>query len=278
MVVSRAGLVVIASATVLTAVIFTLYPDLDLAISAAFFDPARGIFPAQNDRFLAGFRFVTSWAIAIGIAVPSIALIGKMLFPSRPALLPGRAMLLILVSIALGPGLLVNAGLKENWNRPRPGAVQEFGGEMAFKPWWDAGGQCRRNCSFVSGESAAAFAMLAPAALVSAPWQMTAIGAATLFGAMMGFLRVAFGGHFFTDVLFAGALSALLVWILHGWLYRWRSRALSDSKIEDALGDAGRHARAGLAAIGQRLGAAGSVVAAGISSRLGRVPGAASRR
>ena len=277
-VVSRAGLVVIASATVLTALVFTLYPELDLTISAAFFDPARGIFPAQGDRFLAGFRFVTSWAIAIGIAIPGIALIGKMLFPSRPALLLGRAMLLILVSIALGPGLIVNAGLKENWNRPRPGGVQEFGGAMDFKPWWDAGGECRRNCSFVSGESAAAFAMLAPAALVSAPWQMTAIGAAALFGAIMAFLRVAFGGHFFTDVVFAGALSAMLVWTLHGWLYRWRLRGLSDRGIEDALGDAGRHARAGLAAVGQWLGSAGSAVAAGIGSRLGRVPGTAPRR
>jgi lipid A 4'-phosphatase len=278
LVVSRAGLVVIALATALTAVIFTLYPELDLAISAAFFDPARGIFPVQNNRFLSGFRFVTSWAIAIGIAIPAIALIGKMLFPSRPALLPGRAMLLILMSIALGPGLIVNAGLKENWNRPRPGLVQEFGGAMTFKPWWDASGECRRNCSFVSGESAAAFAMLAPAALVSAPWQMTAIGAATLFGAVMGFLRVAFGGHFFTDVLFAGALSAMLVWTLHGWLYRWHPRRLSDSTIEDALGDAGRHARAGLATVGLRLGAAGSLIAAGIASRLGRPPRAASRR
>lgn len=277
MVVSRAGLVVIASATVLTAVVFTLYPELDLAISAAFFDPARGIFPAQNDRFLAGFRFVTSWAVAIGIAIPAIALIGKMAFPSRPALLPGRAMLLILVSIALGPGLIVNAGLKENWNRPRPGTVQEFGGPMAFKPWWDAGGQCRRNCSFVSGESAAAFAMLAPAALVSAPWQMAAIGAAALFGAVMAFLRVAFGGHFFTDVVFAGALSAMLVWTLHGWLYRWRAQTLSDRRIEDALGDAGRLARAGFATIRQWLGSAGNAIV-GIGSRLGRVPGTAPRR
>jgi hypothetical protein len=99
-----------------------------------------------------------------------------------------------------------------------------------------------------------------------------------LFGVLMGFLRVAFGGHFFTDVLFAGALSALLVWTLHGWLYRWRSQMLSDRKIEDALGDAGRHARAGFAVVGQRLGAAGSVVAAGIGSRIGRATGAASRR
>ncbi len=278
MAVSHVGLGVIAIATVLTALVFTLYPELDLAISAAFFDPARGIFPAQNDRFLAGFRFVTSWAIAIGIAIPVIALIGKMLFPSRPALLPGRAMLLILMSIVLGPGLIVNAGFKENWSRPRPGVVQEFGGAMTFKPWWDTSGQCPRNCSFVSGESAAAFAMLAPAALVSAPWQMTAITVATVFGALMGFLRVMFGGHFFTDVLFAGALSAMLVWTLHGWLYRWRLRTLSDSMIEDALGDAGRHARAGIVAIGQRLGAVRGLVVSGIGSRPGRASGAASRR
>ena len=277
-VVSRAGLIGIAVVTVLTASVFTFYPELDLAISALFFDPERRIFPAQGDWFLASFRFVTSWMIAIAIAIPGISLIGRMLFPSRPALLPGRAMLLVLMSVAIGPGLLVNAGLKENWNRPRPGAIQEFGGVMTFKPWWDASGQCRRNCSFVSGESAAAFAMLAPAALVAGPWQMAAIGAATLFGTLMAFLRVLFGGHFFTDVVFAAVLSAMLVWTLHGWLYRWRPLKWSDDRIEQALGDAGWHAREALAVLGQRLAASASIVAAGIGSLFDRALGAAWRR
>jgi lipid A 4'-phosphatase len=276
--VSGAGLFVIAATTALTASVFTLYPDLDLAISALFYDPARRMFPAQNDWLLAGFRFVTSWAIALAIAIPSISMLGKMLFPARPALLPGRAMLLILMSVALGPGLLVNAGFKENWNRPRPGAVQEFGGTLTFKPWWDASGQCRRNCSFVSGESAAAFAMLAPAALVASPWRLIAIGAATIFGILMASLRVAFGGHFFTDVAFAAALSAMLVWTLHGWLYRWRPLMWSDRRIEDALADAGRHGRGGLAVIGRRLAALRRAVASGVGARIGRSVGIAPRR
>lgn len=272
------GLVVIVAVTSLTAAIFVLNPQLDLAISAMFFDPVRKIFPAHNDWFLAGFRFVTSWVVAIVIAIACLSLIGKMLFPSRPALLPGRAMLLILMSIALGPGLVVNAGLKEHWNRPRPGVVKEFGGPMAFKPWWDASGQCRGNCSFVSGESAAAFAMLAPAALVAGPWRLPAIVAATVFGTLMAFLRVLFGGHFFTDVVFAGALSAMLVWTLHGWMYRWRPQAWSDEKIEQALGDAGRHARSGLHAAAEWLAARPGVIAASIVSVFGRAIGAAPRR
>lgn len=121
---SGAGLFVIVATTAATAIVFTLHPNLDIEVSALFYEPVRRIFPAQGDRFLAGFRFVTSWMIALAIAIPAIAMLGKMLFPSRPALLPGRAMVLILTTIAVGPGLLVNAGLKDNWNRPRPGAVQ----------------------------------------------------------------------------------------------------------------------------------------------------------
>ncbi|MGE3990663.1 phosphatase PAP2 family protein [Pseudorhodoplanes sp.] len=272
------GLLIIVAVTVFTAVVFTIDPALDLEISALFFDPARRIFPAKSDWFLAGFRFVTSWAVAIAIIIPAAALIGKMLFPSRQALLPGRAMLLILMSIAIGPGLLVNAGLKENWNRPRPGVVKEFGGAMEFKPWWDASGTCRGNCSFVSGESAAAFAMLAPAALVAAPWQLPAIGLATVFGALMGLLRVVFGGHFFTDVVFAGALTALLVWALHGWMYRWVPGMWSDQRIEQALGDAGCVLRDSLVAAGKRVAAIPAQVAAGVGLVFGRASDAAPRR
>jgi lipid A 4'-phosphatase len=276
--VSRLGLVVIVAVTLLTAIVFAVNPKLDLTISAMFFEPLRRTFPAQGDWFLAGFRFATSWVIVIAIAIPSISLIGKMLFPARPALVPGRAMLLILLSIAIGPGLLVNAGLKEHWNRPRPGAVKEFGGPFVFKPWWDASGQCRSNCSFVSGESAAAFAMLAPATLVAGPWRVAAIGAAMVFGTLMALLRVVFGGHFFTDVVFAGALSALLVWLLHGWLYRWMPRQWSDAKLEQALADTGYMIRDGLAALGGRFAAVRIWIVSAAGDLLSRAFGPAPRR
>jgi lipid A 4'-phosphatase len=48
-------------------------------------------------------------------------------------------------------------------------------------------------------------------------------------------LRMAFGGHFFTDVAAAGLVSFLVIWLAHGWIYRWPSTRRSDAEIEAAL-------------------------------------------
>ena len=65
---------------------------------------------------------------------------------------------------------------------------------------------------------------------------------------MTSVLRMAFGGHFFTDVAAAGLVSFFVIWLAYAWIYRWPSTRLSDERIEAAL------ARLGLA----RLPAAGS--------------------
>jgi len=62
-----------------------------------------------------------------------------------------------------------------------------------------------------------------------------AYAAAVAFGGAVSILRVAFGAHFFTDVVFAGVLTFLIVWIVHGALYRWRRMAISDAVIERAI-------------------------------------------
>jgi hypothetical protein len=36
-------------------------------------------------------------------------------------------------------------------------------------------------------------------------------------------VRAAGGGHFFSDVVFAGVFMFLLIWIMHGLLLRWRA-------------------------------------------------------
>ena len=58
---------------------------------------------------------------------------------------------------------------------------------------------------------------------------------ALAFGAAVGVLRMAAGAHFFTDVVFAGVFSFLVIWLVHGWLYRWPRTRISDEAVERAL-------------------------------------------
>ena len=93
---------------------------------------------------------------------------------------PGRAVVFLALTLALGPGLLVNGLLKEHWSRPRPGEVVEFGGSLAPTPW-DPRGRCEQNCSFVSGETSGAAWTVAPALLLPGTLRAVALGAAGVF-------------------------------------------------------------------------------------------------
>jgi len=46
---------------------------------------------------------------------------------------------------------------------------------------------------------------------------------------------MAFGGHFFTDVAAAGLVTFLVVWLVYGFIYRWRQTRLSDESVDAAL-------------------------------------------
>src|SRR5260370_758612 len=76
---------------------------------------------------------------------------------------------------------------------------------------------------------------LPPAALTPPPWRPLAYAAATLFGAVTSGLRMAFGGHFFSDVATAGLVTFLLIWLGYGMIYRWQRSSLSDEAIDAAL-------------------------------------------
>ena len=53
-----------------------------------------------------------------------------------------------------------------------------------------------------------------------------------MFGIATGGLRVTFGGHFVSDVLVAGLVTFVLIWLVHGFIYRWRRTRLTDEQIE----------------------------------------------
>lgn len=232
---NRTGLVIALAVAVVVGLVFGLRPDLDLKLAGLFFDPGRGGFWRAYDPPFLRLRDAATWLITL-VALPAfVALALKFIRPQLPGLVPGRAVLLMLVTLALAPGVVANLVFKEHWGRPRPIDVTQFGGDEHFRPWWDPRGDCPKNCSFVAGEPSGAFWTLAPAAVVPPQWRALAYGAALAFGAAVGVLRMAAGAHFFTDVVFAGVFSFLVIWFVHGLLYRWRHARTTDAAVEWTL-------------------------------------------
>ena len=57
-------------------------------------------------------------------------------------------------------------------------------------------------------------------------------------------MSVAVGGHFMTDVIFAGVFMALIVWLLHGCMYRWTRTRLSEEAVARMIENFGLAIRA----------------------------------
>jgi len=67
----------------------------------------------------------------------------------------------------------------------------------------------------VSGEASQAFWAVAPASVAPPQWRPAALGAAVVFGASVGTLRVVFGRHFVSDIVFSGVLTVVIVMLLY---------------------------------------------------------------
>ena len=243
-------------------IVFAAYPDIDLAIAGLFFDSHTAKFPLAGDYDWKLVRRIASWVPLIFLLPAVFALARKIAYPQLPISMAPSVIVFLLGSFLLGPGLVVNVLLKENWGRPRPDRVEQFAGAAQFEPWWRPGGDCVRNCSFVSGEASAAFWTIAPASLAPPQIRPVAFGAALVFGTSLGTLRVMFGRHFATDVIFAGVVTVILVALLYRLLLpRLRQR---DARLERAIerGSLNLHWMVGtaLAQAGQKLARAATVV------------------
>ena len=232
---NRTGLFIALALALVIGLLFGIYPELDLKLAALFYDPATRSFPLKLNVPAAIARDVSMW-ISWGLALPAIvALVAKFVRPDRPLLISGRAVVFLLVTLILSAGILTNLTFKSYWGRPRPVVVTQFNGPQTFVPWWDPRGSCAKNCSFFSGEGATAFWTYAPAALTPPAWRPLAYVAATVFGVTTSALRMAFGGHFFTDVTIAGLVTFLVIWLAYAIIYRWDRTRLSDDRVDAAL-------------------------------------------
>jgi lipid A 4'-phosphatase len=236
---NRTGLAIALVIGAVVGLLFGLYPRLDIAISALFYNRQANLFAVNAQPWVMELRAAARWLTTLIVAPACLALIGKLIMPKRRMLVSGRAALFLVVTLALGPGILTNVILKDHWGRARPIDITELGGTYHFTAWWDPHGDCPDNCSFIAGEPSSAFWTLAPAALAPPQWRLLAYGGALTFGAAIGLLRIAGGGHFFSDVVFAGVFTFLLIWATHWLLFRWRGSPVTDAAIERLLARAG---------------------------------------
>ena len=119
--------------------------------------------------------------------------------------------LFLLSTLLVGPLLLVNIILKDHWGRPRPNAVDLFGGDSPYVAVWRITNYCDTNCSFVSGETATAFWLMALALVVPRASALPAAIVTAVYAAILSANRIAFGGHFLSDVLISVGLTLLVV-------------------------------------------------------------------
>lgn len=228
------GLTIALAAAVLVGIVFGVYPDLDLMISRVPFEVTVDGYPfaLRLSSTLQLLQQRATWFVWLLVAAPMIALLVKLVRPRLNVLIPSRAIVFTFWVLVLAPGLLTNVVLKEHWHRPRPISVTEFGGDLTFVPWWSPAGHCDHNCSFVSGDVSRAAWTLAVAAVVPPAWRAVAYSGALAFTVLIALIRMAFGAHFFSDVVFATIFTFLIAWLLHGLIYRWPRTRLTDDDID----------------------------------------------
>ncbi len=191
--------------------------DLDTTLAGLFFTPGQG-WNYANAPLCEFFYRHGTWP-GIGLAVFAGVALTAGFFRKRYSAWK-RPAAFVLLLFALAPGLLVNTVFKVHWERPRPRQVDLFGGEKRFLKVWEKG-EPGSGHSFPSGHASMGFFLGAPYFFLRRSNRVAAAGWLAFgiaCGAAIGIVRMAQGGHFASDVLWAWGMVHLcglgLSWLL----------------------------------------------------------------
>jgi membrane-associated PAP2 superfamily phosphatase len=194
---------------------FHSFPAADIAVSSLFCsgqDAARAacdLFPARDHWLTGAFRPLFYWIPVGALMVMLIDVAWQYArngWSNRQRL---RGEILALVAYLLGPIILVNGLLKAYSGRPRPVDATPFGGNLDFMAVGDFTGACMSNCSFVSGEAAAAGWLLCLLPLLRGPFRHVLAALLIDISIAAPFLRVVMGSHFLSDAILGWLIGAM---------------------------------------------------------------------
>ena len=214
--------------TMIVKYLWWLVPILAMAILTPFisdWDMKLETYYYQNHFTPSAFDlFLYNYAIYPAQVVAIIALIVFLVSFLVPTWKKWRKPCLVLIlTMVVGAGFVVHTLLKDQWGRPRPKQVVEFGGKQPFRPYYipNFHNSIETSKSFPCGHCTMGFYFFALAFVFRRMGYIKLTYAALLFALFLGFglglTRMAQGGHFLSDVLMTG----LIMWLIAGafdWL------------------------------------------------------------
>lgn len=210
----------VLAAFIACALVFRLFPAIDLAVSGWFYQPGQGFIHAGNPLVQLSYLLFAKLHFLVAGALFWM-LFASWYWRGRAEAGLRRRIWFLVAVLALGSGLMVNEILKANSGRARPATVTEFGGDRQFTPAFAAADQCERNCSFVSGHAGMGFFFIAFAWVFrDRRWLWAGIA----IGALVGLGRIVQGAHFLSDVVFAFWTVYATCWLLAGWILPEKDR------------------------------------------------------
>ena len=214
--------------------VFLAFPAFDLWFSGLFFHEPRGftLSKATIPRAIRDIGYLLGILMVVWLI---LQLVLKIAHPQQPSYIRPSVTLYLLSTLVAGPVLLVNVFFKNHWGRPRPRDVDLFGGDLPFIGVWDITDHCYTNCSFVSGEASFAFWMMGFALVVPGRFRMPVAIVTGVIAGLLSFNRIAFGGHFLSDVVISVALTLLVMAIGYRLFISHPPKWLANDRLEAGL-------------------------------------------
>jgi lipid A 4'-phosphatase len=222
----------LAALALLTAGLFAS-STLDLAIARVFYRPdTADHWPLAHELPWSLLYRAASWVTAtlvLGGLAGLAASFGRARADWR------RAAVLVLLGVAIGPGLLANAVFKDHWQHPRPRDLMEFSGPVRYVPAPLIGTE--GGASFPCGHCSVGFMFAAgwwiwkrrrPA------WARASLAGGLALGLLLGVGRMAAGAHFFSDIVWSALLAFGVLHVL--WYHLLPALALADAAATSAAG------------------------------------------
>jgi membrane-associated PAP2 superfamily phosphatase len=200
--------------------LYLVWPELDLQVARWFYTPGVGFDAAQ-------WPWVHLWHISVPWAGRGMLLLCVLLLAfGRGWMTPAtrRQAQALLVGLIVGLWLVLHVGFKDNWGRARPSQISALGGTETYTSPLVPSSGCDTNCSFMSGHAGTGFVLIAVGALATKRTRRRWIAIGWTTGLVLGFVRMAQGGHFLGDVLFGGLLLWACAWATRWCYVQWRAR------------------------------------------------------